>query len=128
MKFIGYPNKADDADEIGYTIMNLLLNEVIADIKSAPDYSGVPVVVFGHSFGGRLTSRAVYSAKHLREERRPAKPTVDVYVGLQPAFSVSRFIKARGREGAPYLHGECARRSCRPDEFVSRHGQSDRQS
>ncbi len=103
MKFIGYPNKANDADEIGYTIMNVLLNEVIADVKANPKHGDIPVVVFGHSFGARLTSRAVYSAHHLKGQDDQQESTVDLYIGLQPAFSINRFIKDDGREGAPYL-------------------------
>ncbi len=100
LKLIGYGNKADDADEIGYTIFNLLLNEVVADIKA--EHRDLPVVVFGHSFGARLTSRGVFSADRLSSKTDREQSTVDVFIGLQPAFSVRRFLIGEGREGAPY--------------------------
>ncbi len=100
LKLIGYGNKANDADEIGFTIFNLLLNEVVADIKT--EHQDLAVVAFGHSFGARLTSRAVYSAGHLKRKANREEPTVDVFIGLQPAFSVRRFLVDEGWEGAPY--------------------------
>ncbi|EXJ10242.1 alpha/beta hydrolase [Nitrincola nitratireducens] len=99
---MSYGNKANDADELGYTLVNLVLNRHIPD---AIDTAALPqrpkVVVIAHSFGARLMSRAVFSQPHLKSEDKPAVG-VDLFLGLQGAFSANRFVLNAGREGAPY--------------------------
>ncbi len=100
-KLVGYPNKADDADEIGYVYANWLINHLALSAKSAhPD---LKVVVLGHSFGARITSRAVFSGELLRSET-PSEH-VDLLVGLQAAFSANRFID--GSHGLPTGRDDC---------------------
>lgn len=104
-KLFSYGVKADDADEIGLTIANWLVNELGSNVKQYANDLKTPVriVALGHSFGGRLISRAVFSDALLNRTvpQKPASP-VDLLVGLQAAFSVNRFLTAQGEEGAPY--------------------------
>ncbi len=97
-KILSYGNKANDADEIGFGIANWLVNRLGANAKASHD--GLKLVVFGHSFGARLTSRAVFSRVFLQDA--PTKSPVDLYVGLHGAFSVHRFMPNAGNEGSPY--------------------------
>jgi sugar phosphate isomerase/epimerase len=110
-KLAGYGAKADDADEIGYTYVNWLINGLALNAKAAhPD---LRLVVLGHSFGGRIVSRGLFSG-HLLKGEPPRPPQhVDLLVGLQAAFSANRFIggdryqgepgaQGPGLEGAPY--------------------------
>jgi hypothetical protein len=104
-KLFGYGIKADDADEIGYTLANYLLNGLALDMKAAlADRAPFRVVAFGHSFGARLMSRALFSDALLRPdlENRTAAQSVDLFVSLQGAFSINRFIEREGEEGSPY--------------------------
>ena len=112
-KLVGYPNKADDADEVGYIYVNWLINHLALTAKSKrPE---LKVVVLGHSFGARITSRAAFSGDLL--ESGASAEHVDLLVGLQAAFSANRFIDGShgqspgrddcdscgpGVEGAPY--------------------------
>ena len=103
---ISYPTKANDADEIGYTWANLALNEKLpAAIRTAQSKGlkkeNIPkVVVIGHSFGARVLSRALFSSGHLKSMQN--ETSVDLFFGLQGAFSVRRFIPGEGKEGSPY--------------------------
>lgn len=96
-----FVNKAHDADEIGLTWANLLVNKVLKRITKE---TSVGLVLVGHSFGARLLSRAVHRSPLLRPDHADldANPPVDLFVGLQGAFPYKRFIKGEGREGSPY--------------------------
>ena len=119
---VSYPNKANDADEIGYTIANYLVNSIIYRLKSD---SKLKVVLIGHSLGARILSRAMFSAHLLKECPKQQKncpnpkgdetdlDTADLFIGLQGAFSIRRFkedhklpfpisLFQKG-EGSPYL-------------------------
>ncbi|HYW09577.1 MAG TPA: hypothetical protein VE913_21625 [Longimicrobium sp.] len=104
---ISYPTKADDADEVGVVWGNYLLQRVLLPLK---ERYGFRVVVLGHSFGARLTTRAVFSAPVLGVTKPREK--VDLVVGLQGAFSANRFLAERavGQEGAPYAGYRAAAR------------------
>jgi hypothetical protein len=97
-KVLGYANKADDADEIGFTLGNWIVNRLGTEAKTVQPR--IRLVVFGHSFGARLTSQALFSRALVRPP--PARSPVDLYIALQGAFSVRRFIKGQGDEGSPY--------------------------
>jgi hypothetical protein len=110
-KLFGYGNKADDADEVGYTIFNYLLNGLARGAAQGVDGSRIPIIALGHSFGGRLVSRALFSDHLLKSAYRTDAPQVDLFIGLQAAFSINRFIrrcpdhdreKHCGNEGSPY--------------------------
>lgn len=93
-----YGNKAKDADEIGITWANFLLNRVLLPEAGA---ANLPVIAIGHSFGARIVTRAAASA-HLIGAA-PANQ-VSLLLSLQGAFSMNRLLseRCRGREGAPY--------------------------
>ncbi len=83
-------NKKNDADEIGLTWANLLLQEVILPVKKPrPE---VKTVLIGHSFGARILSRAAYSGVLLGDDQNGQTPIpVDLLIGLQGAFSLDRY-------------------------------------
>ncbi|MFB9151179.1 hypothetical protein [Roseovarius ramblicola] len=93
-------NKATDSDEAGVLHGNVILNRLIPHANRA----GLPVVVLGHSFGARLSGRALFSRDLLR--LGPEGPPADLAVFLQPAHSVFRYggdtFGARGNEGHPF--------------------------
>lgn len=91
-----YGIKAKDADEVGLLWANAVINSALRAVKKA---SNIPIVVIGHSFGARVTSRAVFSSALLGE---PEEPVVDLLVGLQGAYSFRRFVVGEGKEEAPY--------------------------
>ncbi|MEM7487385.1 MAG: alpha/beta hydrolase [Bacteroidota bacterium] len=84
-------NKTNDADEIGITWANLILNKAILSEKNKAKFK---TVVLGHSFGAKLTSRATMSSSMLKE---PSKP-VDLLINLQSAYSINRYSKIKGIE------------------------------
>jgi hypothetical protein len=117
--------KAKDADEVGAIWGNILINRVLARVKHD---SRVRIVVVGHSFGARLSSRAVFSAPLVRPED---ERTVDLLIGLQGAYSFQRYVAAlekdapEGVEGAPYsafqsMVGKVALTSSPHDTAVTR--------
>lgn len=112
-----YPTKADDADETGMVWGSYLLHNVLAPLKETLADSGRPVklVLVGHSFGTRVLTRAMASDPAWigrgRADRAQAlgrrKTAVDLFVGLQGAFSIDRFVDrgpltGGGQENAPY--------------------------
>jgi len=98
-----YFNKAADADEIGYTLANWVLHKQLPEIREAYEGEDFPVVVgIGHSFGARLLTRAMASKGHLKAGSRSQTRPLDLFIGLQGAFSANRFISGAGIEGSPY--------------------------
>jgi len=91
-------NKADDADEVGYLVGNMIANRLVplANPKK------LPFVALGHSFGTRVINRSVYSRNLLRGG--PVGSGPELTIALQPAHSVYRFIPGRGVEGHPFAH------------------------
>lgn len=107
---ISYPNKADDADEIGYTIANYLVNKIVGELKR--DH-GFKTVLIGHSFGARIISRAMFSAHLLNVPPKVVGEATDLMLNLQGAYSIRRYkenhrlpfpasLFSKG-EGSPYL-------------------------
>lgn len=84
-------NKTNDADEIGMTWANYLLNQVILSEKNESTFK---TVVVGHSFGAKLTSRATMSASMLSDGTKH----VDLLINLQSAYSINRYSSSRGIE------------------------------
>lgn len=99
--FFSYGNKANDADEIGLSWLNKLINETV---PGALDASGskAKVVAIGHSFGARAMTRALFSSPALKPSQTIPVSRVDLAVGLQGAVSINRFMVGKGIEGAPY--------------------------
>src|SRR5262245_33548941 len=110
-KLFGYGNKADDADEVGYTIFNYLLNGLARSVVGEAGQPNLPIIAVGHSFGGRGVSRAWFGDDLLKPALKEGRRApVAVFIGLQPAFSINRFIRECpdregrhcGDEGSPY--------------------------
>lgn len=99
---VSYGNKASDADEIGYTWANWIVNHQLpAAIEAAHLKDNPKVVLIGHSFGARLLSRALFSSSYIKSTYSRSNP-VDIFLGLQGAFSARRFVADAGLEGNPY--------------------------
>jgi len=106
-----YGVKANDADEIGYTIANYLVNNILPRLGADHNFE---TVLIGHSFGARITSRAMFSGHLLKNPPSPGADGANVLLlDLEGAYSVRRY-KADHRlpffvrpfnkgEGAPYL-------------------------
>ncbi len=84
-------NKTNDADEVGMTWANHILNKII--LKEEVDHTFETVVV-GHSFGAKLTSRATMSASMLKENSKK----VNLLINLQSAYSINRYSDDEGIE------------------------------
>jgi len=93
-----YWNKSNDADEIGYAVGAHLVHRTLASAREADPQ--LKTVVLGHSMGARLLSRALYSGDFVAGVDAP--PQVDLFLGLQPAYSANRHISEGGNEGWPY--------------------------
>jgi hypothetical protein len=101
--FGSYTNKSNDADEIGYTIMNWFINHQLPRVRKAMAPNSFPkVIAIGHSMGARLLSRAIFSGQHLKTASPENGGIVDMFIGLQGAFSARRFVSDDSGEGAPY--------------------------
>jgi hypothetical protein len=83
VKLASFPNKAEDADELGLTWLGVLLHDTIPKANS----KGLPVVVVGHSFGARASAVAACVGPVIWDgkENSPLR-TVDTFVSLQGAF------------------------------------------
>lgn len=94
-----YLNKAPDADEVGILIVNRLLKNYLQPIKAK--HENLQLILIGHSFGARLITRSVFG---LPQGKVPllTKGAPDLVLSLQGAYSVRRFIRDAGNEGAPY--------------------------
>lgn len=99
--FFSYPTKANDADEIGLSWLNKLINDTVPKALDASQ-SRAKVVAIGHSFGARAMTRALFSSPALHPEQKFPQSRVDLAVGLQGAVSINRFMVGKGLEGAPY--------------------------
>ena len=97
---ISYPNKTLDADELGVTWMNWIINDQLPRLIDKTKADAPKLVLIGHSLGARILSRAVFATDHLLENKE--SDAVDLLIGLQPAFSATRFVTGKGLEGSPY--------------------------
>lgn len=101
-----YGNKANDADELGISWLNVLTNYVLpAAVKAANRDTRIPIVMIGHSFGARAVMRAVSAEPALKirqqQDAKTPMPGANLVVGLQGAFSINRFVPSAGQEGGP---------------------------
>ncbi len=112
-----YPNKANDADELGMSWLGVLMHDILPkfrDEKNAENKNGpVPIIVIGHSFGARANTRAVFTgpAIHPRGKTAPennVNQIVDLVISLQGAYSKNRYLTDPlpqfGGENYPYKH------------------------
>lgn len=100
-----YRNKARDADEVGLTWGNVLVNRTLASLKTK--YPKVQIVAIGHSFGGRLLSRAIYSKEALKSSSQNER-AIDLLIGVQAAFSTARYKPGTGDGRTDYARFRCS--------------------
>ena len=105
IRLASYPNKANDADEIGASWLGLLI-ERISEVTP-----GIPKVAIGHSFGARAASMAVCMGSQFNMAVAPQTQQVasavsvtpiDLFIALQPAVSINRFLKGGGWDEIEY--------------------------
>jgi len=114
-----YFTKQDDADEIGCTIANWVIHNIVLEAKEEvkkyclnefnKDLSP-EVITIGHSMGARILSRAIFSQEYIKSGLRnsvssyhpESRSFVKLFIGLQGAFSANRFVVNKGWEGSPY--------------------------
>ncbi|MDD4913336.1 MAG: alpha/beta hydrolase [Sideroxydans sp.] len=104
-----YANKAKDADELGITWLNLLVNRDLPEAMQAAGVKKVPIVLIGHSFGARVVTRVAAAYPALKLENRPSKGIysgANLVIGLEGAVSINRFFPdtedpSPSDEGAP---------------------------
>ena len=87
---LGVVNKGNDADEIGMTWANMIINDVVLPVASD---NSIPMALLGHSFGTRILGTALFNRQliarnndYLLTGRNPVS-----FVALQPAFPIQRF-------------------------------------
>ena len=95
VKIASFPNKAEDADEVGLTWLGVLLHETLPQANL-----GLPVIAIGHSFGGRATTVAACSGPAISNgSARAPIGAIDSVVILQGAFPTSRLFAKRENDG-----------------------------
>jgi hypothetical protein len=84
-----YFTKCLDADQVGFTYMNALVNHILPQVEAK---TGLRTVMIGHSMGARILTRAYYSAQVL-QHTTPRRGKAPIVIGLQGAFSANRFAQ-----------------------------------
>lgn len=99
--------KRGDADEAGAHWLNLVINDVLPDIRrkkdgDQKDGERLKVICIGHSLGARAIGRAAFSSGLIKG--RTERSNVDALVLLQGAFPINFFLTERdkGEHGAPF--------------------------
>lgn len=95
-RFLGVVTKGNDADEIGLTWANRVVNDAVMPVASK---SGIPVVMVGHSYGTRVLGTAIFDRAVIdRSFDILGSGKVPVtFIALQPAIPIQRFSSA-GKE------------------------------
>lgn len=86
--------KGNDADEIGFSWENYLLNDLMSPIAKS---SGAQLVVIGHSFGSRIALGAHYT-RDIIVRNEPIADVPVTIIGMQAAFPIARFVTMEGKE------------------------------
>lgn len=89
---LSYHPVADRADILGLSWLGVILNDVILPLSKK-----VEVSIIGHSFGARAATMGLCVGPGILPRsgesiRQNPKGTVENFIGLAPAFSLSRFI------------------------------------
>lgn len=88
-------NKGRDADELGFTWANYLLNSVLKPISKE---TGIQLVGIGHSFGSRVILGSHYTRSILVRRSLVAEDVPVTLIGMQAAFPTGRFSSTRGSD------------------------------
>lgn len=86
--------KGNDADELGLTWVNRLVQDAV--IPVAGHYQ-LPVTLVGHSYGTRVVGTALYLPDIIRRSPPASSPPI-AFVGLQAAFPINRYGEQKGKE------------------------------
>ncbi len=90
------------ANWLTYNIVLKVKDEIRDEGKQEGEIYNLPkVIAIGHSMGARILSRAIFSDGYLIPRHKP-ESEVDLFIGLQGAFSANRFVAFDGWEGSPY--------------------------
>lgn len=89
-----FTTKGNDADEIGFTWVNYLLNDVLNPIAAE---TNAQLVAIGHSFGTRIVLGSHY-VRDVLMRSTPVLNTPVTLIGIQAAFPTGRFISQEGKE------------------------------
>jgi hypothetical protein len=95
LPFGSWSTKGNDADAIGYTWANYLLNDVLKPIAGELQ---IQLAAVGHSFGSRIVFGSHYVRGLIKRERSEFDSIPITLIGLQAAFPTGRFIKTKGRK------------------------------
>ncbi|HRY14837.1 MAG TPA: hypothetical protein P5330_03055, partial [Candidatus Competibacteraceae bacterium] len=95
MPFGSWSTKGNDADAIGFTWANYLLNDVLKPIALN---SGAEMIAIGHSFGSRIVFGAHYVRDILIRKTQKSDTLPITLIGLQAAFPTGRFTLTEGWE------------------------------
>jgi hypothetical protein len=95
MPFGSWATKGNDADAIGFTWANYLLNDIL---KPAAMNSGAEMVAIGHSFGSRIILGAHYTRDIIIRKAQRSDDLPITLIGLQAAFPTGRFTQKEGWE------------------------------
>lgn len=94
-----FTTKGNDADEIGFTWVNYLMNDVLNPIAAE---SNSQLVAIGHSFGSRIVLGSHYVRNVMVRPSLTLNAPVTL-IGMQAAFPTGRFITQEGNEHQ-YVH------------------------
>ncbi len=101
-KPVSYIVKAPDADEVGILWGSYILRKILIPAKKMKK-KNIPLILLGHSFGARVITRSVFGYPgQYPEFESPTPEDIDLVLSIQGAYSVNRFVKGAGEEGAPY--------------------------
>lgn len=95
LPFASWSTKGNDADEIGFTWANYLLNDIL---KPVAFDSGTQLVAIGHSFGSRIVLGSHYVRDIIVRQPRQSDSLPLTLIGLQAAFPTGRFSLTEGWE------------------------------
>lgn len=100
VRLVSFPNKANDAKEIGVTWLKSLLESAILPSRQLSK-SRPKVVVIGHSFGARATLTAITQPNALAASESSDTESYsngDLFIAIQGAFRINEIFREEKRE------------------------------
>ena len=102
IRLISFPNKANDAEEVGVTWLRELLTAAVLPARNAVAQS-TKLVIIGHSFGARASVAALTMPAALKRpptiKADPSEPLAfkggDLFIALQGAFPVELLFEEK---------------------------------
>lgn len=95
LPFGSWSTKGNDADAIGFTWVNYLLNDILKPIAFD---SNTQLVAIGHSFGSRIVLGAHYARDIIIRKQLKSDSMPITLIGIQAAFPTGRFTLTEGWE------------------------------